>query len=311
MLISTIRNSFIAHCRSALTLSDSTIKAYSTDLQTAENFFGATRALASVCKDDLREYISHLRHERKFAESSIKRRVASLKIFFRWSVREKIIETNPFDTLDERIRLPKRLPRALDRSDAGLLRKITCLDPGHDTFDDLAAKAAVQLLLGTAIRVGELFEIQITDVSLADKCIRIHGKGNRQRLVYLLSPQLFDVLSRFLTKRCIVWPDNTRLFVTASGLDMTPQRVRIMLHQFAADASIKRRITPHMLRHTCATQWLESGLDIRYVQKLLGHQSISTTEIYTHVSDQGLREALARINQIQGGTKSKQPQCRC
>lgn len=311
MFIATARTSFIAHCSSALTLSASTLKAYSTDIRTAEQFLGAQRVLASVRKDDIRRYISHLRHERRFMESSIKRRVASLKIFFRWSMREKVIEANPFDTLDERIRLPKRLPRALDRSDAGLLRKITGLDPKHDTFDDLAAKAAVQLLLGTGIRVGELFEIHITDVSLADKCIRIHGKGNRQRLVYLLSPQLFNVLSRFLSKRCVVWPDNTRLFVTASGLDMTPQRVRIILHQFAADASIKRRITPHMLRHTCATQWLESGLDIRYVQKLLGHQSISTTEIYTHVSDQGLREALARINQIQGRARSRQLQCRC
>lgn len=296
MDISTARTGFIAHCRSALTLSDSTIKAYSTDLRTAELFFGPHRALASVRKDDLRQFIAHLRHERRFLESSIKRRVASLKLFFRWSVREQTIEASPFETLDDRIRLPKRLPRALDRSDTGLLRSVTTPNARRDGFDDLSAKAAVQLLLGTGIRIGELFEIHIPDVSLADKCIRIHGKGNRQRLVYLLSPSLFDILSSYLAKRQEMSLDRSRLFVTASGLDMTPQRVRVALHQFAADAGIKRRITPHMLRHTCATRWLESGLDIRYVQKLLGHQSISTTEIYTHVSDQGLREALARIS---------------
>lgn len=302
MLFSTARTSFVAHCRSALTLAASTVRAYSTDLQTAESFLGADRMLGSVARDDLRRYIAYLRYERKFLETSIKRRVASLKIFFRWAVREQAVESNPFDTLDERIRLPKRLPRALDRSDAGMLRRAIVPHPRRDTFDDLGAKAAVQILLGTGIRVGELFDIHIPDVSLADRCIRIHGKGNRQRLVYLLSPPLFDRLSLYLSKRQQLWPDRTRLFITASGLDLTPQRIRFALHQIAADAGITRRITPHMLRHTCATQWLESGLDIRYVQKLLGHQSISTTEIYTHVSDEGLREALARIGEV--GAKS-------
>lgn len=302
MVFSTARNGFVTHCQSALTLATSTVSAYSTDLQTAERFFGAQRPLTSVTKDDLRRYIAHLRHERKFMESSIKRRVASLKVFFRWAAREQAIGANPFDTLDERIRLPNRLPRALDRSDAGMLFRATIPHPRRDAFDDLGAKAAVQLLLGTGLRVGELFDIHIPDVSLADRCIRVHGKGNRQRLVYLLSPPLFDVLSLYLSKRQQIWPERTRLLITASGLDMTPQRVRIALHQIAADAGIKRRITPHMLRHTCATRWLESGLDIRYVQKLLGHQSISTTEIYTHVSDQGLREALTRISE-QGGSR--------
>lgn len=294
MLFSIARTSFGNHCRSVLTLSKDTVRAYDTDLRNAERFFGVARRLDEISKDDLRGLIRYLREERLFTETSIKRRVASLKLLFRWATRETVIATNPFDMLDERIRLPKRLPRALDRHDANLLRR-ALVPTDKDEFDEWAAKTAIHLLLGTGVRIAELSNIRISDVSLSDRCIRITGKGNRQRLVYLLSPGLFTSVDDYMSKRQDVWLDRNRLLITASGLDMTPQRVRAALHQMVTDTGIERRVTPHMLRHTCATQWLESGLDIRYVQKLLGHQNISTTEIYTQVTDIGLREALARI----------------
>lgn len=279
-----------------MSLSEHTHRAYAGDLKSVEKFFGPRRRIETITKDDLRHYIRHLREERNFKESSIKRRVASLKLLFRWALRELEIVTNPFDTFDERIRLPKRLPRALDRRHVSLLRKAVATAPRSDAFDELAKKTAIHLLLDTGIRVGELASIQIEDVSLPDRCVKVHGKGNRQRLVYLLSAPLYRSLSHYLTRRRKIGLHSGRLFVTSTGLDLTPQRVRISLHGIATSAGIDRRLTPHMLRHTCATQWLEAGLDIRYVQKLLGHQSISTTEIYTHVSDQGLREALLRAN---------------
>ena len=149
-------------------------------------------------------------------------------------------------------------------------------------------------MLDTGIRVGELANVRVEDLSLPNRCLKVQGKGNRQRLVYFLSAPLYRSLDRFLSKRQKIATPSERLFVTEAGLDFTPQRVRASLHELASIAGIDRHLTPHMLRHTCATQWLEAGLDIRYIQKLLGHQSISTTEIYTHVSDQGLREALLR-----------------
>jgi integrase/recombinase XerD len=263
-------------------------------LADASTFFGSRRQLGAVKKDDLRQYIRHLREERRFRETSIKRRIATLKLLFRWSQRESQISINPFDTFDERIRLPKRLPRALTRSHAQLLRSAIKPVARWDSFDDMAKKAAIQVLLDTGIRVGELANIRMEDVSLADRHVKIHGKGNRQRLVYLLSEPLFRSLSGYFARRQQLAVHSGRAFVTAAGLDLTAPRIRTSLHEIAASAGIDRRITPHMLRHTCATQWLEAGLDIRHVQKLLGHQSISTTEIYTHVSDQGLREALTR-----------------
>ncbi|MBV2183025.1 MAG: tyrosine-type recombinase/integrase, partial [Rhizobium sp.] len=163
-----------------------------------------------------------------------------------------------------------------------------------DTFDDLANKTAIHLLLDTGIRIGELASIRLEDISLPDRCLKIHGKGNRQRFVYLFPKPLYRTLSDYLSKRRNLDVKCERFFINSAGFALTPPRIRVSLHELAGHAGIDRHVTPHMLRHTCATQWLEAGLDIRYVQKLLGHQSISTTEIYTHVSDQGLRDALLR-----------------
>jgi integrase/recombinase XerD len=279
-----------------MSLSEHTLKAYGSDLKDIEKQFGSRKKISGVTKEELRQYIRHLREQRKFKETSIKRRVACMKLLFRWALRESAITANPFDTLDERIRLPKRLPRALDRCDVNQLRKAIAPVNRNDNFDAQCRKAAIQLLLDTGIRVGELANIRIEDISLPDRCLKVHGKGNRQRLVYLLSAPLYRSLVGYLSSRQKIVTHSERLFVTEAGLDLTPQRVRVSLHEFAVTAGINRHLTPHMLRHTCATQWLEAGLDIRYVQKLLGHQSISTTEIYTHVSDQGLREALLRAS---------------
>lgn len=294
MVVSETCTQFLNHCRSAMSLSEHTHRAYGSDLKDAKKYFGSRKRIEAVTKEELRQYIRHLREQRKFKETSIKRRVACLKLLFRWAIRESIIAVNPFDTLNERIRLPKRLPRALDRCHIGLLRKAITPTVRSDNFDALCRKTAIQLLLDTGIRVGELANVRIEDLSLPDRCLKVHGKGNRQRLVYLLSVPLYRSLDRYLSKREKVCSQSGKLFVTEAGLDLTPQRVRTSLHEIASTAGINRHLTPHMLRHTCATQWLEAGLDIRYVQKLLGHQSISTTEIYTHVSDQGLREALLR-----------------
>ena len=294
MVISKACKRFLNHCRFAVSLSEHTLRAYKSDLKIVEKYFGSRKKLEILTKDDLRQYLRHLREKRRLQESSIKRRLASLKLLFRWALKESKIVANPFDTFDECIRLPKKLPRALDRCHISLLRKAIALAVRSDSFDELGRKTAIHLLLDTGIRVSELASIRIEDVSLPDQCLKVHGKGNRQRLVYLLSTPLFRSMNHYLSKRRKVGLHNDRLFVTAAGLDLTPQRIRSSLHEIATSAGIDRHLTPHMLRHTCATQWLESGVDIRYVQKLLGHQSISTTEIYTHVSDQGLREALLK-----------------
>lgn len=294
MTLTEARKRFLSHCGSTVNLSPHTMRAYGSDLDDTRKFFGIRRHLDAVEKDHLRQYIHHMRETKRFKETTIKRRIASLKLLFKWAAQEEIVEANPFDSLNERIRLPRKLPRALDRADQTALRRALAGASRTDGFTQVRDKTAAQLLLDTGIRVGELVAIGLTDLSLADGCIVIHGKGNRQRLVYLSQRSLVRKIEQYLAWRSSLPTYCERLFVAADGSAIATPVVRAGLRRIAQAAGISRHVTPHMLRHTCATQWLENGLDIRYVQKLLGHHSISTTEIYTHVSDQGLREALSR-----------------
>ena len=285
---------FLTHCGSAISLSKHTLRAYASDLKDAGAFFMRKGRQDAIAKDDIRQYIRHMREERALKESTIKRRLASLKLLFRWLCEEEAITSNPFTGLNERIRLPRQLPRTLDRSHTALLHRAVSRPSGAHDFDAFSRRTAIQLLLETGIRVGELSNILVDDLSLADHVLRIRGKGNRQRIVYILAAPLRHALQRYLEQRQKVQATGARLFITANGHSLTPPRLRQSLREIATTAGIQRRVTPHMLRHTRATRWLEAGLDIRHVQKLLGHHSISTTEIYTHVSDQGLLEALRR-----------------
>jgi len=298
MTLTEVQKRFLRHCESAVSLSPHTIKAYRSDIDDFQIYLGMRKKIEVINKNNFRQYILHLREPRNFKESTIKRRLASLKLMFKWAVQEEILEINPFDSLNERIRLPKRLPRALDRGDRLSLRKAVAIRSRIDDFDTIWAKTAIHLLLDTGIRVGELVAINIRDLSLTDSCLVIQGKGNRQRLVYLLQKPLFRKIEQYLAWRISLSTCNEKLFVTTDGRTVSPPKIREVLRGISKEAGISKRVTPHMLRHTCATQWLEAGLDIRYVQKLLGHQSISTTEIYTHVSDQGLREALSRATGV-------------
>lgn len=294
MIVSDACDKFLSHCMTTVNLSAHTLRAYRGDLTSAQTYLGEAIDLSTITKENLRKYIQHMREEKRHKDSSIKRRIACLKLLFRWALHEEVLTTNPFETLNERIRLPRRLPRALDRNHANTLKKtVSCTTKG-DSFDAICSKTAVHVLLEAGLRVGELTSIRVEDISISDRRIKVHGKGNRQRIVYFLSPQLNRSIRLYLSKRGKVVTTIDKLFITESGRELTPQQVRIQLRDLATSAGIDRHITPHMLRHTCATQWLESGLDIRFVQKLLGHYSISTTEIYTHVSDQGLLEALLK-----------------
>ncbi len=288
---------FLAHCESAITLSEHTLRAYEGDLGDYVTWAGPRRSVQAIEPEQLRGYIRYLRSERTLKESTIKRRLATLKLLAKWAVHEGPLNSNPFDALNEKIRLPKRLPRALDRDDSRRLRRAVGTVVAGADFDQIRRATAIQLLLETGIRVGELVSISCEDVSLGDKAIVIHGKGDRQRLVYLYERTLLRLLTRYIERRTRIRTEHQRLFVAACGTPMTTAQIRRELRAMAGTAGLVRHVTPHMLRHTCATSWLEAGLDIRFVQKLLGHQSISTTEIYTHVSDQGLRAALERVNQ--------------
>ena len=222
MTLNEARKQFLRHCESAISLSHHTLRAYSSDLDDTQKYFGLKKRLGSVEKDHLRQYIRHLREHQKFKETTVKRRLASLKLLFKWATQEEFISANPFDALNERIRLPKRLPRGLDRGDQATLRKAVAINPRTDDFDVIRGKTAIHLLLDTGIRVGELVAINLSDLSLANGCLVINGKGNRQRLVYLLQKPLFRKVEQYLTRRSSVPTCTEKLFVNSNGKAILP-----------------------------------------------------------------------------------------
>jgi integrase/recombinase XerD len=293
---------FQHHCRIAKGLSGNTLRAYAQDLAEYEAFTGPGRPLADCDRDHLRAYLAFLMDRRALKPASAKRRIACLKAMYRWLELEDRIAASPFHRLDLQVRLPRRLPRALSRGEMKALLaalRMPLPRPGRaarlsqPSFERLAAWTAVEILYATGMRVGELVGLRLGDIDLEDGTVRIIGKGNRERRAFLVKPATMTLVRAYVAARAASVPTGDAFLVTATAHPTTAQTVRLMLRRAAQEAGIERRITPHMLRHTAATHLIEAGVDIRFVQKLLGHANISTTEIYTHVSDRSLREVLA------------------
>lgn len=297
----TVISSFLNHCRVAKGLSVCTLRAYKSDLADFARSVGDSVTIGEIDRDCIRTYVRALL-DRGLKETTIKRRVATLKVVFRWLEREGLVPLSVFHRLDLLIRLPKRLPRALDPEDMRRLLRAagsrTQQAGGLTTYEAVLSRFLVVALFTTGLRVGELVSIRIGDVSVRESAIQVRGKGNRERKVYLPGRQAFLALARFLAARKAIPSSQDLLLIDARGIAFTAQHVRKRLATLGVVAGITRRVTPHMLRHTAATQLLEAGVDIRFVQKLLGHSSIATTQIYTHVRDVALKAKLVRANTL-------------
>ena len=299
------------YCIYSKSLSKNTLRAYEQDIEDICRFLGHEMLVSAIRSENVSSYLRSLRDDRSLAVTTIKRRLASLKCFFAWLQSENFVSQNPIDGVAVSMRVPQRLPRTISRSEfrrlAGKVSTPHGSQEPHRTGSasgfspvDLSGSTylAIMLMATTGIRVGELVRITALDVDAAEGRIRIHGKGSRERTVFIPNPALLDYLRHYLKARASYPSQTTRLLLNCRGRPLSEQALRLRLRKLAEKAGLDRRITPHMLRHTAATLLLEEGVDIRFVQRLLGHQSISTTEIYTHVSDVSLRDALSRADPI-------------
>jgi integrase/recombinase XerD len=313
MILRDAAQRFLEHCRSARNLAHHSVRAYRSDLADFSTFAGGATDLAEIDREVIRGYLGHLFTERGLRETTAKRRAACLRVFFKWARTEGLVRLSPFHELEVRIKLPRRLPRALSREQLRRLLETASARAGHrwgspyevgplsrDTSDchfcSLACLLTMELLYATGIRVGELVQIRVEDIALADGVITIHGKGNRERRVFLPGGDLKRLLEAYLVLRQRRGPSTDLLLIDAAGRPATTHRIRSQLHAVSRATSPPVYLTPHMLRHTAATHLLEAGVDIRYVQRLLGHESIATTEVYTHVSDPSLRQMICNAH---------------
>ena len=290
-------DAFVSHLRAERGLSPNTIAAYRTDLAQLARFFHGQNDWSRVAPRDLDRYASWLR-ERGYAPSSVARKLAAIRSFFRFLVEEAVVETTPAEHLRPR-RVGRPLPHVLGEEEVVALLEAAEAGPGPEGTRD---RAMLELMYAAGLRVSEVVGPQGLDLaglSLDGGWVRVLGKGAKERLVPLY-PGIVERLRAYLRDARPVLAARAKrerggaaLFPNARGRPMTRQGFWLVLKRCAARAGIETHLSPHTLRHSFATHLLRGGAPLRHVQELLGHASIATTQIYTHLSDTQVREAYA------------------
>ena len=287
-LRSTAKN-YVEACALERNLSPDTVKAYRIDLSQFLDFTGED----AVDKDLLSTYIKHL--NQNFSPRSVKRKIASVRAFYTYLEMNELIKANPFEKMRIRIHAPRQLPRTIPEH---VLRAL--LQNAYDAYAEggrwiLRDIVVLELLFATGVRVSELCELTVETFSLADQTLRllINGKGRKERVIQIATPELLELMRAYCSEFAEAIHATRHILVNRCGNPLSTQSVRRIIRKYTQRADKALRITPHMFRHTFATSLLEAGVDIRYIQALLGHSSISTTQIYTHVTSQHQTQLLA------------------
>lgn len=288
---------YFATCRR----SPRTHAAYKMDLDLFQAYFGADRLLDSVAAEHLELWATELAM-RSYAPASIRRQFATLRVFYSYWVRKEEIEASPLWKIRLDLQHERKLPRSLSAVDAKrLVEYAWSMIQGPRSRIPLASRsrflalrnlAIIELLFATGIRVGELVSLNLCDWREDEGSFLVKGKGSRQRLAVMPDERSLAAVRSYLSHRAALSFAHNGMFVNAAGMQLSTQGVARAIAKLAEGARIEMRVTPHMIRHTVATLLLRYGADIRVVQEVLGHASISMTERYTHVSKEHLRSTL-------------------
>lgn len=295
------------YCREQLGLSENSIRAYQQDLLTFQRYLSAQDNNVEINSEILINFHRHLRENIQSSPATIRRRFISLRSYFNWLVTEHGRDTSPFQGLRLDLKVPQRLPRPVDRPTLQSLFKSAHrlvqadveneFQNTHFSSRQLTGLVA-RLLVVTGMRIGEITNLRIGDISGACTRVRVRGKGNRERTVYVTNERLLMDFDHYFKTRATSDGPNAYLFLNSRGARLTEPAFRKRLRAVSHSLFITPYLTPHRFRHSAATMLIEEGVDIRIVQRLLGHASISTTEIYTKVSDNSLVAAIERADTL-------------
>lgn len=235
---------------------------------------------------DLRFYLMYLKEEKNENNSSIDRKLSALRGFYRFLATEKITDNNAF-SLVTGLKKEKKLPRYFEYNELEELFKVPDLRTALGQRDRLI----IEMLYATGLRVGELVSVKVSDIDLGSRVILVVGKGNKERRV-TYGDYCHDALKLYLSDGYLKLNKNVSdyLFLNNNGEVITERGIRYVLDRVIKKTSLNKSISPHVLRHSFATHLLNEGCDLLTVQKLLGHESISATQIYTHVTTERLKE---------------------
>ncbi len=281
---------FVRYLSVERNLSQQTIRAYARDLHDFTDFLSREpgRSIGTVDHLTIRGFLGEL-YSNGLSKRSVARKLATLRSFFKYLTRSGLIDSNPASAV-RTPKLERKIPHFLTTEEIDRLLEAPC----GDTLLALRDRAILETLYSTGVRVNELVGLNLRDLDLGGATIRVGGKGDRERLAPLgrFAVEAIEAYLR-VRKEARIGEDNQWVFVNRTGGRLTDRSVRRLLDKYLATAGLSGKTSPHTLRHSFATHMLDNGADLRSVQELLGHKNLSTTQIYTHVTAERLKEAYA------------------
>ncbi len=292
---------FLTYLKSVRNLSDNTVRAYATDLSSYAAWCGREElSMLQATHRSLRSYLSYL-NRAQYSARTRNRHLSALRGFYKWLNKEGYLEADPSLTLTSP-RTSRRLPKTMSDEDA---KRLLASCDVH-TSSGLRDRAILEFMYATGVRISEIARLDRGDLMLRQGVVRLFGKGSKERDVPLyktacdwLELYLYEARPKLLAKSRTslkVAPAEEALFLSNRGRRMSADVLRKMFEAHVLEAGLDSGLTPHAMRHTFATELLTGGADLRVVQELLGHQSLSTTQIYTHLSIERLKDAAKQAH---------------
>lgn len=292
MLLREEIDKYLHYCKFQKELDEKTVRAYKTDLGQFMTLLGGKE----LDKENLNLYLVYL--HRVYKQKTVKRKIASVKALFHYLEEEEVLEINPFRKVKtkfkEEIALPKIIPRDIIEQLLDHLYKKRTVKEYSEWQKKIILRdtAIVETLFSTGLRISELCHLQNRYVDLKNGVLCIQGKGGKERYLQIGNSDVLSILNVY--KKCFEKEirEHGYFFVNRYGEPFSEQSARRMIHKYAEEIHADINITPHMFRHSFATYLMEEDVNIRYIQKMLGHSSITTTQIYTYVTTQKEKEIL-------------------
>lgn len=276
---------FLEYLKEEKNYSDNTIISYKHDLNEFVSYF-KDLDISVIKYNDIKDYMMYL-YDKKYSNNTVSRKISSVKSFYNFLKLKKIVNTSPINN----IKYPKKerkLPKFLYYNELEELFKV----PDKNTPYGIRDALILELLYATGVRVSELVNIKINDIGEDE--IRVFGKGRKERIVYYgeYAKEILDLYLNDARDKLLKDKKSDYLFINNKSEPLTDRGIRYIIDKLIKETSIKVKISPHSLRHSFATHLLNEGADLKVVQDLLGHKNLSTTSIYTHVSNEKLREVF-------------------
>ena len=269
-------------------MSPLTLEAYKRDLNQYLGYIELKQIpkISDVTSKHIRKYIRFL-NERGMAPASISRIISSIRSYHKYLSSEDLVEENPALILNAP-KVPKKLPSVLSEREISLI--IESIEKSSDFYH--RDRAIIEMLYSCGIRVSELCNLEVSKLFLKDDLIMVIGKGSKERLLPVgkRAKKCINNYFKYSRDKFIKRTSSSFIFVSKNGKQLTRAMINIIINKWTAISGINKSVSPHMLRHSFATHLLEGGADLRFVQALLGHSDISTTQIYTHLDKQHLKE---------------------